>query len=406
MSSTISPSSTNSPSSTSSPTSTADHCGQVFDIFQLSATSYGNENFVTTECIANRAKMIPFTIYLLLWSAASIWSLYVFGWEMRKRKNVFDLKRRIYLLTVIACLCETCSIALVMAGVQHWFRYLVYTVALQSVRTVVSWSLTAWFDTSLAIAHNVNDSTVKLFRRTVLTIDIITWLMHITCCVIGPAVAYSYGQYLAVNIFYSIRTCLTSIIGVVVCLLIRSVGSQLHKACSPEDIDMVKPDSHTSALMQRLKFVIKVASQCLPGQILTSFYPIWMVWNLYGTFWFQYTINEFMLLLSVVIMAWLIKENGSSFGISGDTSSTGDTMASHRKSSNGNSTNATLSATGHTATLAKESTGKQPTSSSQTVKQSVVSESSLQTMSLGIAEGFSYTVDDLNKGRSESATDK
>jgi len=341
-----------------------ENCGNTFNIWQLLATSYGNENFVTSQCNANWVKFIPFFLYLITWSYITIWSSHIFISEILKHKNSFDLRRRIYLLTVIAAAFELCSICLVMAGVQHWVRYLIYVVPLQAVRTVVSWSINAWFDTTVAITHGVDDKTIVKFKRIMQVMDITTAVMHISCCVIGPVVAYHNGYYTMVNWFYSIRTCVTSLIGVCVCLLIRQVGNKLHAACMPDDAEMVQQDTKTTELMHRLKFLIKIANNCLPSQILFSFFPFWMLADLYGAFWFQYTINEFNLALSVAIMAWLVKEKGDSMGF--HSGSTVDTD-SHRKSS------------GSTTTPVANS-------HSLLIKVQVERQTS----------GFSFTVDDIN----------
>lgn len=310
-------------------------CDSHFTLSNLTSSSYGNENFIIDECISNWAKFGLFSLWFILWFIAFLWSLYVLYVEVRKTGFKWDLRKKIYVFTIISTFFELIAIILYITGLQTPIRYFIFAVPLQSVRMVVSWSISAWFQTSMSITRNTNERLQKMFKISIIVMDVITAVLTISCCIVGPMVAFSNGDANQVNWFYSIRTSVTSFIGTCICLLIHFVGGELVRVCQRDEVIKGKDteEDRIERLLGRLKTLIKTANQCLPGQLVLIFFPFWMWANLYGVFWFQFTFNEFNLLLSVVIMAWLFKEEGKNFGVSSGSSHSHPSESARKASS-------------------------------------------------------------------------
>jgi len=68
----------------------------VFSILRLNSTSYGNENFITTECISNWAKFGLFLPTIILWTVLLIWIVIVMFKEVMRTGRTWDLRKKVY----------------------------------------------------------------------------------------------------------------------------------------------------------------------------------------------------------------------------------------------------------------------------------------------------------------------
>lgn len=296
-------------------------CDQIlFTVRNLTGTSYANENFITNFCVSNLAKLIIFSLFLVMWFCALVWSLLTLYFEIVTVGFKWDLRKKIYTLTIISTVAEFISFLFYFFSIQSAVRYLFYSIAPQLTIVVISLSLKAWFETSINITFNTDERFQRSFTTALIIINVIMVTLTLSCCIIGPMVSFSSGNSYQVNWFYAIRTSGLSFISICIIFLIRFTGKKLVKACTGQHSELVQNSEKVKKLLEKLRILIKISTLCLPTQVFILT-PIWMIWDLYGIFWFHFTINEINLFMAVTIMMWTIKIGGSRFGLSSDFSS-------------------------------------------------------------------------------------
>lgn len=328
-------------------------CDNHFSLNNLSSSSYANENFITDECISNWVKFIIFSFWIAAWSCTWLWFIFVFIQEVRVKGCDFNLKKRVFLLSILAASSAVVANILMLLDIQNSIRYLFYAIYPWVLAFVVCRILLAVFNSAIQIAFKENYNEVKSrFQFYITFMDFLSATIVIVSFIIGPMVSYSYGEYSLVNVFYIVRISSVAFLVILFCALIRNATNTLTNVCSLAKEDNPMINSHTRNTVITLVRRLNVFNNfCLyivfPMQVILLFsLPVWQIWDLYGVFWFQYIINELVYYVAINIIVWVLKENTRGIGLSGSSNERSQLSSTGKHHTTTTSTTAITTVTG------------------------------------------------------------
>jgi len=286
-------------------------CEQYFTALNYTSSSYANENFITDECISNLAKFILFMTYFTLLFISLLWTLTTIFFEVKRVGWKWDLRKQCYILAAAAMASEIISFFFYFFSIQLSIRYFIYATDPQLTFIAVTLLIRARFKSSIEITFNTDNKFQKLFYNHLVIINIFMAILTISSCIIGPMIAFTRQNWYQVNWFYAVRTSGYGIVSVSSLILSLYTCKKLIQACDQSSMVTVNTNQNVNIILMKLRIIIKLCYLCLPSQIFILT-PVWMIWNLYGIFWFHFTVNEFNLVLILIVLVWSLKIDSES----------------------------------------------------------------------------------------------
>ena len=294
-------------------------CDEYFNALFPTNSSIDNEIFIAKDCVNNSAKLTLFIFWLLIWIIMLIWSGSKTAKDLIDNRWSWNNRRGIYLITSIMSVCQILLYIIYLAGFHNKVKYFVLALIPFMARLNISVLLRAWFQT---ISDRYTEESIRIIKLVFKIADnamnILSGVSCFVCFLVGPMVAYPDKPEL-INWFYIFGISLSSVSGFTSCILMIVVGMKLKALCHVDNI-IKSQNNDLEILGKKISFVIFVAFGCIGLQFGIIIIPIWMIWDLYGVFYFHFTLNEFGIFLSGFLTMFLFTKFGKILGVSTNTS--------------------------------------------------------------------------------------
>jgi len=294
-------------------------CDEYFNPLFPQNFSKDNELFIAKDCVHNSAKLTLFIIWLLVWIVMLSWAGGKIVLDFIDRRLSWNNRRSVSLITFFMAVCEIFLYSIYLMGFHNKVKYFVLAIVPFLARLNTSVLLRAWFQ---SISDRYTEKSIRItkivFKIADNGMNILSGVSCFVCFLVGPMVAYPDNPEL-VNWFYIFGISLSSVSGFTSCILMIVVGIKLKALCHVDNIIKVQ-NNDLEILGKKISFVICVAIGCIGLQFGIIIIPVWMIWDLYGVFYFHFTLNEVGIFLSAFLTMFLFTKFGRILDVSTNSS--------------------------------------------------------------------------------------
>jgi hypothetical protein len=271
-------------------------CQDYFSIHALSNSSLSNEIFSTSECINNKLKLACFTINIIVYFTAMIYSIYLFRKSQSLSsslssppsstfKSKLSVKSYICLLVIFGSICNVITNVIYIIGVINSIRNLIFSGALSSLVLSITLLLRSW----LKVTITVNCKICAIIDILLVGLNISIFVSNLVCVKIGMIV-YQHDQNI-VNWLYVINVSTNMLFLTIFSVILLIICDRFLNAIVP-CIELDSNDLSLTHMSNKLRFLVKIVKFNLPIITIMIFIPLWMLIDLKGIFYYHFSVIQ------------------------------------------------------------------------------------------------------------------